>query len=226
MTIDSFVIDGTARAVSGIAHAMTDPLFVWPLGIALGLAGVCGLMRLLQVRTARAEEFHEMRVQRVATQTEIAAHHRESIARKLLTSPLPNLVMGKVSSHCPFHSERTPGGAFFYDPVADIGVCHSCGKRGGIISILNILRGRESDDPQGADDFVSMVAEMFPSTHAIHAVRAIPLDAEGLRQFAEAVHVMSGDIIRNGCGDAARVRRFGETCAVAARLAQRNAEGV
>jgi len=132
MTIDSFVIDGTARAVSGIAHAMTDPLFVWPLGIALGLAGVCGLMRLLQVRTARAEE-------------------------------------------APAATE----------PV------------------------REAQAPE-----------------VLRPARAIPLDAEGLRQFAEAVHVMSGDIIRNGCSDAARVRRFGETCAVAARLAQRNAEGV
>jgi len=132
MTIDSFVIDGTARAVSGIAHAMTDPLFVWPLGIALGLAGVCGLMRLLQVRTARAEE------------------------ASAATAPV-----------------------------------------------------RETQAPE-----------------VLRPARAIPLDAEGLRQFAEAVHVMSGDIIRNGCGDAARVRRFGETCAVAARLAQRNAEGV
>ena len=162
MTIDSFVIDGTARAVSGIAHAMTDPLFVWPLGIALGLAGVCGLMRLLQVRTARAEEG--------PTVIWVPAGGRQA---------------------------RTTW----------------AGIQAGTIQVETLKGGAQADRETQAPE-------------VLRPARAIPLDAEGLRQFAEAVHVMSGDIIRNGCGDAARVRRFGETCAVAARLAQRNAEGV
>lgn len=85
-------------------------------------------------------------------------NQREQIARELLTNPLPNLCNNRVSSNCPFHSERTPGGAWFYDPADDIGHCHSCGSSADLIGIYCTVHGMDVDDPQGFRDFFERYA--------------------------------------------------------------------
>lgn len=82
----------------------------------------------------------------------------EAIARELLTGVLPGTVKGRVSSHCPMHAERTPGGAFFYDPADDVGYCHSCGQGTDIIGLFNLVQGNDVDDPQGFREFFERYA--------------------------------------------------------------------
>ena len=80
---------------------------------------------------------------------------RERIARDILrgvddhrSSPL------NVSAHCPFHSEKTPGGAFYYDAEKDVGRCYSCGAWSDLIGVHNLLTGREESDPDGMREFL------------------------------------------------------------------------
>lgn len=93
-----------------------------------------------------------------AALNQLTVGEREDIARELLTDALPQLVHGRVSSHCPFHTERTPGGAFFYDPADDVGFCHSCGQGSDLVGIYNALQGNDPDDPQGFRDFFERFA--------------------------------------------------------------------
>lgn len=78
---------------------------------------------------------------------------REQIARELLSNPLPSLLGERVSSHCPLHSERTPGGGWFYDPVEDIGHCYSCGGSADLIGIYYAVKGLDVDDCRGFQEF-------------------------------------------------------------------------
>jgi len=48
MTIDSILLDGTARTVTGLAAAMTDPWLAWLIVITVCLVVFCAMMRLLQ----------------------------------------------------------------------------------------------------------------------------------------------------------------------------------
>ncbi|WP_051183024.1 CHC2 zinc finger domain-containing protein [Desulfocurvibacter africanus] len=58
-----------------------------------------------------------------------------------------------IASHCPFHVESTPGGAFHYDYAKDSGSCFSCGEHGDLIHIFNRLAGRDGDDDDGFREF-------------------------------------------------------------------------
>lgn len=59
----------------------------------------------------------------------------------------------RVGAFCPFHSEKTEGGAFFYDFEEDHGRCHSCGEHGDLLHIYNRLQGRDGDDKDGVREF-------------------------------------------------------------------------
>lgn len=88
----------------------------------------------------------------------LSAGQREAIAREILVGALPNMVGGKVSSHCPLHDERTKGGAFFYDPEEDVAFCHSCGQSQDLIGLWLISRGMDPADPQGFREFFERFA--------------------------------------------------------------------
>lgn len=79
---------------------------------------------------------------------------RERIARSILVDDKP-LQNGKIPANCPFHTEGTPGGAFFYDPTEDVGRCYSCGDWADLVGIFNAVNGRACDDGDGFREFVS-----------------------------------------------------------------------
>lgn len=56
-------------------------------------------------------------------------------------------------AHCPFHSERTPGGAFSYNPELDAAKCMSCGTQGDLIAIYCALQGYALDSADGFREF-------------------------------------------------------------------------
>lgn len=76
---------------------------------------------------------------------------RERIALEILVDA--KVHGGKVAAHCPFHSERTPGGAFFYDASEDCGHCHSCGQASDLIGVYCALNGRSFEDTNGFIEF-------------------------------------------------------------------------
>lgn len=86
------------------------------------------------------------------------AIERENIAREILTEPLTQLVHGRVSSHCPFHVERTAGGAFFYDAEEDLGYCHSCNESSDLIGLYCVTHGYEADSKEGFKEFFDRYA--------------------------------------------------------------------
>lgn len=68
----------------------------------------------------------------------------KSVAMEILMQP--KIHGNEIGSHCPFHSERTPGGAFSYNPVKDAACCKSCGQRGDLITIYTSINGLSKDD--------------------------------------------------------------------------------
>lgn len=83
----------------------------------------------------------------------LEADDRRIIAESLLTNPKP-AKSGELTSHCPFHVEGTPGGAFFYSYEKDMAHCHSCGQNADLVGIYNAVNGRGVDDSDGCREFV------------------------------------------------------------------------
>jgi hypothetical protein len=81
---------------------------------------------------------------------------REQIARSVLEGVEPQLRNGKIAAHCPFHKETTPGGAFFYDPEADVGRCFGCPEWGDLLAICNVRAGRQANDSEGYREFIEL----------------------------------------------------------------------
>lgn len=54
----------------------------------------------------------------------------------------------RIGAYCPFHTESTPGGAFYYDAEIDLGFCHSCQQNGDLIDIFALRKGYSVDDPE------------------------------------------------------------------------------
>jgi hypothetical protein len=72
----------------------------------------------------------------------LSAAELQSISAQILTEPRPE---GEdVWAHCPWHTETTPGNAFYYTPGRDWGYCHSCGNTGDIIDIYAAIFGLEN----------------------------------------------------------------------------------
>jgi hypothetical protein len=68
----------------------------------------------------------------------------KAVAMEILTHPKPH--GNEVGAHCPFHSERTPGGAFSYNPVKDAACCKSCGRSGDLITVYTAIHGLSEED--------------------------------------------------------------------------------
>ncbi|MEZ6854974.1 hypothetical protein [Halodesulfovibrio aestuarii] len=82
-------------------------------------------------------------------------HEREVIARSVLQGiDENNSTPDKIAAHCPMHVEGTPGGAFFYNVIDDIGGCFSCGQSTDLIGLYNLSNGREPGDPDGMREFI------------------------------------------------------------------------
>lgn len=73
---------------------------------------------------------------------------RISIARSLLEG-CDSKSETRIGAHCPFHTESTKGGAFYYDAEKDFGFCHSCHGNGDLIDLFAIAKGFSVDDPEG-----------------------------------------------------------------------------
>ncbi|UZP67731.1 hypothetical protein N1030_01810 [Desulfovibrio mangrovi] len=97
---------------------------------------------------------------------------REQIVREVLVNPQPK--GDKVGAHCPFHQEKTPGGAFFYDLEKDVGSCLSCGNHDDLLAIWNMHHGRQPDDSDGYREFVqTYFRENAPTAKAKKAAKTM-----------------------------------------------------
>ncbi len=79
----------------------------------------------------------------------IAAEHLgaadlQGVAVQILSEPRPE--SEDIWAHCPWHTETTPGNAFYYTPGRDWGYCHSCGQTGDIIDIYAAIHGLENKE--------------------------------------------------------------------------------
>ncbi|WP_051069544.1 hypothetical protein [Desulfovibrio oxyclinae] len=83
----------------------------------------------------------------------MSAEERRSVAESLLTEVVPYKAE-EIGSHCPFHAEQTPGGAFFYNFAMDSAYCHSCSQTSDLVGIFNVVHGRAEDDADGCREFV------------------------------------------------------------------------
>jgi hypothetical protein len=77
------------------------------------------------------------------------------VAMSILREPTtgPGVPHGFIGAHCPFHTESTPGGAFFYNVAEDVGHCYSCGQSSDLVGIYCALQGKEFEDPNAFRDF-------------------------------------------------------------------------
>lgn len=76
---------------------------------------------------------------------------RVIIAEKILKEPKP--YGSKIGAHCPFHSEKTPGGSFYYNPEQDYGFCYGCQTGGDLINIYCEIKGYEQGSKEGFKAF-------------------------------------------------------------------------
>ncbi|EGJ50236.1 hypothetical protein [Desulfocurvibacter africanus] len=74
----------------------------------------------------------------------------------------------RIGAFCPFHAERTEGGAFFYDFEEDHCMCHSCGEHGDLLHIYNRIHGRDGDDKDGVREFKECYAPDAESPRREH----------------------------------------------------------
>lgn len=66
----------------------------------------------------------------------------KAVAMEILSHPeQPKYGRPEIWAHCPFHSERTPGGAFSYNYDKDQAKCQSCGATGDLITVYSQIHG-------------------------------------------------------------------------------------
>ena len=90
----------------------------------------------------------------------LSASERERIARELLSCVQPATPGHRFTSACPFHSEKTPGGAFWYDPESDSAHCYSCGNHGDLIDLFCAVNGCANGTVMRAD--LTLYRQSFP----------------------------------------------------------------
>ena len=88
----------------------------------------------------------------------LSASERERTARELLSCVQPATPGHRFTSACPFHSEKTPGGAFWYDPESDSAHCYSCGNHGDLIDIFCAVNGYDEGSSEGFREFLKRFA--------------------------------------------------------------------
>ena len=83
----------------------------------------------------------------------LSAADRRAIAESLLVDPRDHQG-DEITAHCPFHSEKSPGGAFFYNYDKDLAHCMSCGQSDDLVGIYNAVSGRAVADAEGCREFI------------------------------------------------------------------------
>lgn len=63
-----------------------------------------------------------------------------------------------MGAACPWHSERTPGG-FWYYPEKDVAACFSCGESGDLIDVFCAVNGLQRGDAGGFCAFMDAYAK-------------------------------------------------------------------
>jgi len=89
----------------------------------------------------------------------LSCAERERIARALLAGCDSKNAM-RIGAHCPFHTESTPGGAFYYSVEQDLAYCYSCQAHGDLIDVYAQVRGLPPDAPE---TFRAFFEEFAPS---------------------------------------------------------------
>uniref|UniRef100_UPI00345B5974 CHC2 zinc finger domain-containing protein n=1 Tax=uncultured Bilophila sp. TaxID=529385 RepID=UPI00345B5974 len=84
----------------------------------------------------------------------LSASERERIAQELLFEVQPAAPGHCFTSACPFHSEKTPGGAFWYDPERNSAHCYSCDTHGNLIDIFCAVNGYDEGSSEGFKAFL------------------------------------------------------------------------
>lgn len=84
----------------------------------------------------------------------LSASERERSAQELLFEAQPAAPGHCFTSACPFHSEKTPGGAFWYDPERNSAHCYSCDTHGNLIDIFCAVNGYDEGSSEGFKAFL------------------------------------------------------------------------
>lgn len=97
----------------------------------------------------------------------LSVSERDRIARELLSDVRPAAENRRFTSACPFHSETTPGGAFWYDPEKDQAICYSCGHFGDLVDIYCAVSGYSEGSREGIKAFL----ERYVPEHELQYVK-------------------------------------------------------
>ena len=124
----------------------------------------------------------------------LSASERERTARELLSCVQPATPGHRFTSVCPFHSEKTPGGAFWYDPESDSAHCYSCGNHGDLIDIFCAVTGYDEGSSEGFREFLKRFApdSLGKDSRQTSHARSAPLDSPSDRS-------QSGSLAKEGC---------------------------
>lgn len=88
----------------------------------------------------------------------LSTSERERIAQELLSQVQPAAPGRRFTAACPFHSEKTPGGAFWYAPELDSFRCYSCDAHGDLIDIFCAVNGYDEGSSEGFKAFLERFA--------------------------------------------------------------------
>jgi hypothetical protein len=82
-----------------------------------------------------------------------------ALAEEILQDVKPK--RGELWAHCPWHSEKTPGGAFSYNPEEDVAKCLSCSGSGDLVNVWAAVKGIPTSEA-----FIEFRKKYGPSTPA------------------------------------------------------------
>jgi len=111
------------------------------------------------------------------------------VAGEILTEPRER--RGEIWAHCPWHDERTPGGAFSYNPLKDLAKCQSCGMSGDLVEIWCAQAGYGPQSREGFLAFKARYGQDAPPYRGRREAprrreRRRPLEPDGARVEAPA----------------------------------------
>ena len=95
------------------------------------------------------------------------ASERSDIARQLL--PGAEEKGGKLWAPCPFHVEKSAGGAFNYNPDKDLAFCFSCQASEDLVGLFCAVSGFPQNNPDGFRAFKDRFAPGRELRHVGHA---------------------------------------------------------
>jgi hypothetical protein len=118
------------------------------------------------------------------------------LAERLLRGVDTSCGGGRIGAHCPFHTESTPGGAFFYRADEDVAHCYSCGTTADLIGVWCAIEGYGL--PVDRDGFMAFKSAFAPGAQT---PRDLPAPREHSRQFTPREACEPGQAWRERCGD-------------------------